>query len=71
MQHYRERAAQLGAEEHDFPDFEELWYFEARTDVGEWLLEHGWDVSVLTNRPDQRQQQCARSPRQGCRTVLQ
>ena len=48
MQHYRDLAAQLGAEEHDFPDFEELWYFEARTDVGEWLLEHGWDVSVLT-----------------------
>ena len=48
MQRYRELAAQLGGEEHDFPDFEELWYFEARTDVGEWLLEHGWDVSVLT-----------------------
>ncbi len=48
MQRYRELAAQLGGEEHDFPDFEDLWYFEARTDVGEWLLEHGWDVSVLT-----------------------
>jgi len=29
------------------PDFEELWYFEDRTDVGDWLREHGWDVSVL------------------------
>src|ERR1700741_2964551 len=48
MQRYRELAAQLGRDEHDFPDFDELWYFEARTDVGEWLREHGWDVSVLT-----------------------
>jgi methyltransferase (TIGR00027 family) len=47
MQRYRKLAAQLGREEHDFPDFEELWYFEERTDVGDWLLEHGWDVSVL------------------------
>jgi methyltransferase (TIGR00027 family) len=49
MQRYRALAAQLGAEEHDFPDFEDLWYFEHRTDVGDWLLEHGWDVSVLTS----------------------
>jgi methyltransferase (TIGR00027 family) len=47
MHRYRELAAQLGRDEHDFPDFDELWYFEARTDVGEWLREHGWDVSVL------------------------
>jgi methyltransferase (TIGR00027 family) len=49
MQRYRALAAQLGGEEHDFPDFEDLWYFENRTDVGDWLLEHGWDVSVLTS----------------------
>ena len=48
MQRYRELAVQLGGEEHHFTDFDELWYFEARTDVGDWLLEHGWDVSVLT-----------------------
>ncbi|UQX12094.1 class I SAM-dependent methyltransferase [Candidatus Mycobacterium methanotrophicum] len=48
MQRYRELAARLGHGEHDFPDFEELWYFEDRTDVGDWLREHGWDVSVLT-----------------------
>ena len=47
MQRYRELAAKLGREEHDFPDFDELWYFEARTDVGDWLREHGWGVSVL------------------------
>jgi methyltransferase (TIGR00027 family) len=49
MQRYRALAAQLGGEEHNFPDFEDLWYFENRTDVGDWLLEHGWDVSVLTS----------------------
>jgi methyltransferase (TIGR00027 family) len=48
MQRYRKLAAQLDGEQHDFADFEELWYFEDRTDVGDWLLEHGWDVSVLT-----------------------
>ncbi len=48
MQRYRELAVQLGRQEHDFHDFEDLWYFEDRTDVGDWLLEHGWDVSVLT-----------------------
>jgi methyltransferase (TIGR00027 family) len=47
MQRYRQLAAKLGREEHDFPDFEELWYFEARTDVGDWLRGHGWDVSVV------------------------
>lgn len=48
MQRYRELAAKLGREEHDFPDFEELWYFEDRTDVGAWLRDHGWKVSVQT-----------------------
>jgi methyltransferase (TIGR00027 family) len=47
LERYRELAAKLGREEQDYPDFEELWYFEERTDVGDWLLEHGWDVSVL------------------------
>jgi methyltransferase (TIGR00027 family) len=48
MQHYRALAARLGRDERDFPDFEELWYFEDRTDVGEWLRDHGWKVSVQT-----------------------
>jgi methyltransferase (TIGR00027 family) len=47
MQRYRELAARLQRDE-DFPDFEELWYFEDRTDVGDWLRQHGWEVSVLT-----------------------
>lgn len=24
----------------------DLWYFEAREDVGGWLRRHGWDVTV-------------------------
>jgi methyltransferase (TIGR00027 family) len=48
MQRYRELAAKLGRDQHDFPDFEELWYFEPRTDVGDWLRAHGWDVVVLS-----------------------
>ena len=48
MQRYRELAARLGGEQPEIPDFEELWYFEDRTDVGDWLHGHGWQVSVLT-----------------------
>jgi methyltransferase (TIGR00027 family) len=28
---------------------EDLWYLEQRTDVGTWLRDHGWDVSVRTS----------------------
>jgi methyltransferase (TIGR00027 family) len=48
MQRYRELAARLGREQSEIPDFDELWYFEDRTDVGDWLRGHGWKVSVLT-----------------------
>lgn len=48
MQRYRELAAKLGRGEDEIPDFEELWYFEDRTDVGDWLRSHGWNVSVQT-----------------------
>jgi methyltransferase (TIGR00027 family) len=47
MQRHRELAARLGREQAEIPDFQELWYFEDRTDVGDWLLGHGWEVSVL------------------------
>ncbi|MGH3634310.1 MAG: SAM-dependent methyltransferase, partial [Mycobacterium sp.] len=45
---YRELAARLGREQPEIPDFEELWYFEDRADVGDWLRGHGWEVSVQT-----------------------
>ena len=48
MQRYRELAVRLGLEQPEAPDFQELWYFEDRTDVGDWLRGHGWKVSVLT-----------------------
>ncbi len=38
-------AKQLGIEITDFAD---LWYAEERTDVADWLREHGWDASVAT-----------------------
>ncbi len=32
----------------EMPDVEDLWYAEERTDVAEWLREHGWQVSDET-----------------------
>jgi methyltransferase (TIGR00027 family) len=44
MQRYREVLAKAAGRE--APEFEDLWYFEDRTDVAEWLRGHGWDVSA-------------------------
>lgn len=30
----------------EVPQTDELWYFEERQDVGDWLSRHGWDVAV-------------------------
>lgn len=46
MQRVRELAAAMG-QQHDIPDVQDLWYFEERTDVGEWLRDHGWEVWVV------------------------
>lgn len=43
---YRAAAAKLVGTA--VPDTEDLWYREERTDVAQWLREHGWDVSVTT-----------------------
>jgi methyltransferase (TIGR00027 family) len=48
MQRYRALAAQMGREQREIPDFEQLAYFEDRTDVGDWLRGHGWKVAVQT-----------------------
>lgn len=32
----------------EIPDVEDLWYPEERTDVAEWLGEHGWDASAIS-----------------------
>lgn len=31
----------------EVPDVEDLWYPEERTDIGDWLREHGWYSSVV------------------------
>jgi methyltransferase (TIGR00027 family) len=30
----------------EVPSIEELWYFEEREDVGDWLRRHGWEATV-------------------------
>jgi methyltransferase (TIGR00027 family) len=46
MQRMRDLAARLFDTE--IPDVQDLWYAEERTDVGNWLSEHGWDPTVTT-----------------------
>ncbi|UXA07905.1 class I SAM-dependent methyltransferase [Mycobacterium sp. SMC-2] len=45
MQRVRDLMAKLEPER-DIPDVADLWYFEEREDVGDWLSRHGWDVTV-------------------------
>ena len=46
MQRFRALAARLDGQR-DIPDIQDLWYFEEREDVGDWLRRHGWEVSVV------------------------
>ena len=45
MAQVRELMAKLEPER-DIPDVQDLWYFEEREDVGDWLRRNGWDVTV-------------------------
>jgi methyltransferase (TIGR00027 family) len=45
MQRVRDLMARLQPER-DIPDVQDLWYFEEREDVGDWLRRHGWAVTV-------------------------
>jgi methyltransferase (TIGR00027 family) len=45
MQRIRDLMAKLQPER-DIPDVHDLWYFEEREDVGDWLRRNGWDVTV-------------------------
>lgn len=45
-QRYREVVAKAPGGE--VPDFDDLWYFEERTDVAAWLGNHGWETTVVT-----------------------
>lgn len=43
----RIRAAMAKADpQREIPRTDELWYFEERHDVGDWLRQHGWNVTV-------------------------
>lgn len=44
-EHLREMKEAAGAEDDGGPDIEDLWYVEDRTDVADWLSEHGWEVT--------------------------
>jgi methyltransferase (TIGR00027 family) len=43
----RLRAAAARVLDAEIPDVEDLWYPEERTDVADWLGEHGWDASAI------------------------
>ena len=45
MKRVRELMVKLEPER-NIPDVQDLWYFEEREDVGDWLRRHGWDVTV-------------------------
>lgn len=46
LQRVRELAAGLGQQQ-NIPEVQDLWYFEDRADVGDWLRDRGWEVSVV------------------------
>jgi methyltransferase (TIGR00027 family) len=45
MDRVRELMAEAGSQL-EVPKTDELWYFEEREDVGDWLRRHGWDVTA-------------------------
>ena len=45
MDRVRELVASSGSSL-EVPTTDELWYFEEREDVGDWLRRHGWDVTA-------------------------
>jgi methyltransferase (TIGR00027 family) len=44
----RVRAAASRVLDTEVPDLDDLWYPEERTEVTDWLREHGWDASAIT-----------------------
>jgi methyltransferase (TIGR00027 family) len=48
IQRYRAAANRLHRD--DIPTVQDLWYLEERTDVGDWLRGHGWEVEAVTAR---------------------
>ncbi len=62
MDRVRELMAKTGAQL-EVPKTDELWYFEEREDVGDWLGRHGWDVTVTPS--DELLASYGRQPAQG------
>jgi methyltransferase (TIGR00027 family) len=47
----RQRMAEVAAAtagDAEVPDVSKLWYFETRSDVAQWLTDHGWEVTAVT-----------------------
>ena len=62
MDRVRELMAKTDAQL-EVPQTDELWYFEEREDVGDWLGRHGWDVTVTPS--DELLASYGRQPAQG------
>ena len=66
MDRVRELMAKTDAQL-EVPTTDELWYFEERDDVGDWLRRHGWDVTVTPS--DELVTSYGRQPTQGLEEV--
>jgi len=62
MDRVRELMAATGVQL-EVPKTDELWYFEEREDVADWLRRHGWDVTATTS--DELMTSYGRPPVQG------
>jgi methyltransferase (TIGR00027 family) len=47
----RQMREAAGDDATDAADVQDLWYIEDRTDVADWLMQHGWRVSTEDARP--------------------
>ena len=64
----RQMREEAGSDDTEGPDVADLWYIEDRTDVAEWLMEHGWrvtaeDSGTLMERYGRPPSQTAATPR--------
>lgn len=48
LREYRRQSGEPDEGEDDAFDVQDLWYIEERTEVADWLADHGWDVSAVS-----------------------